>query len=140
MAATTVNATIMFEEASTVVPACVDGDALLMSDADIARATGWQLRPEGLCRDSRCLPTRAHPLLLVNDAVDVRVFADVLRRPVVVDAAAGVAAIGEDAGDLGARLESLDAPDFTLSDLAGKPHTFSAIGRKKKLLVTWASW
>jgi peroxiredoxin len=34
----------------------------------------------------------------------------------------------------------LTAPDFTLPDLAGKPHTLSHLRGKKVLLVTWASW
>jgi hypothetical protein len=37
-------------------------------------------------------------------------------------------------------MTSLRAPDFTLPDLAGQPFTFSSLGRRKKLLVAWASW
>ena len=39
-----------------------------------------------------------------------------------------------------AALESLEAPDFTLPDLAGEPHALSDYGSRKVLRVTWASW
>ena len=32
------------------------------------------------------------------------------------------------------------APDFTLPDLAGMPHTLSELRGKKVFLCTWASW
>jgi peroxiredoxin len=38
------------------------------------------------------------------------------------------------------QLSSLQAPDFTLPDLQGKPHRLSDFRGKKVLLVTWASW
>jgi peroxiredoxin len=37
-------------------------------------------------------------------------------------------------------LASLQAPDFTLPDMAGKPHSLSDFRGKKVLVVTWASW
>jgi peroxiredoxin len=32
------------------------------------------------------------------------------------------------------------APDFTLPDLAGTPHTLSSLRGKQVFLCTWASW
>ena len=43
-------------------------------------------------------------------------------------------------GDQRQQLSSLQAPDFTLPDLQGKPHRLSDFRGKKILLVTWASW
>ena len=37
-------------------------------------------------------------------------------------------------------MESLEAPDFELPDLEGEPFRFSSLGKRKKLVVTWASW
>jgi len=48
--------------------------------------------------------------------------------------------LGESAQARGEALRSLEAPDFTLPDLAGRPHSLSAHRGKKVLLVTWASW
>jgi peroxiredoxin len=38
------------------------------------------------------------------------------------------------------RLLSLEAPDFTLPDLDGRPHTLSSHRGKKVFLVAYASW
>jgi peroxiredoxin len=35
---------------------------------------------------------------------------------------------------------SLEAPDFTLPDVSGTPHSLSDYRGKKVLLATWASW
>ncbi len=37
-------------------------------------------------------------------------------------------------------LSSLEAPNFTLADIEGKPHSLSDFRGKKILLITWASW
>ena len=39
-----------------------------------------------------------------------------------------------------AALESLEAPDFTLPDLSGRPHSLVDYRGRKVLLATWASW
>ena len=39
-----------------------------------------------------------------------------------------------------ATARTLLAPDFTLPDLAGTPHTLSAFRGRKVLLASWASW
>jgi len=48
--------------------------------------------------------------------------------------------LGESAADRGRRLESLEAPDFTLPDIEGQPHSLSDFRGQKVLLATWASW
>jgi hypothetical protein len=106
----------------------------------LAEATGWTLQPEGLCKDGVCVPVRDTGALVGADGIDLAGFAQALHRPLVIDAEAGVAALGESVGDLSRRLHALEAPDFTLPDLDGVLHSFGAIGRKKKLLVVWSSW
>jgi len=44
------------------------------------------------------------------------------------------------ADEIGNRLRSLEAPDFTLPDLDGKLHSLSDYRGKKVLLMSWASW
>jgi len=61
-------------------------------------------------------------------------------RPVALDEAERVAYLGVSAGERGRRLASLEAPDFTLPDLDGRPHSLSAQRGKKVLLVAYASW
>jgi cytochrome oxidase Cu insertion factor (SCO1/SenC/PrrC family) len=62
-----------------------------------------------------------------------------VRQPVARDAALSTWYFGLRA-DQRQALSSLQAPDFTLPDAAGKPHSLSDFRGKKILLVTWASW
>ncbi len=63
-----------------------------------------------------------------------------LDRPLALDADARAAYLGVSAGERAQALGSLLAPDFTLPDLAGRPHTLSSYRGRKILLVAWASW
>jgi hypothetical protein len=117
----------------------VDGERILLDADGLAGLTGWQLKPEGLCRDEACVPVR-DPELVVDGAVDVARFAAALARPVVVDAAQGVVALGERSAERRGPIEAGIAPDFTLPQLEGGTFTFSGLGRRKKLLLAWSSW
>ena len=103
--------------------------------SDAERATGWTLKPEGMCQDDVCVP------LPVRDGrVDVAAFWRLLDRPVVQRCGGETWVLGAGAEQRNAALAGLMAPDFTLPDLAGVPHTLSALRGKKVFLCTWASW
>jgi peroxiredoxin len=51
-----------------------------------------------------------------------------------------VACLGVGAQTRRAALVSLEAPDFSLPDLAGRRHTLSEHRGRKVLLVAYASW
>ena len=109
-----------------------------LNASDVARATGFALKPEGLCRDEMCVPL---PKDAVRDgSIDIAAFWRRLGAPMVADAAGEVISLAAAAEDRNAALEGLMAPDFTLPDLAGKPHTLSQLRGKKVFLSTWASW
>jgi hypothetical protein len=61
-------------------------------------------------------------------------------RPVAVDLDERAAYLGIGAAERAKALASLEAPDFTLPDLDGRPHSLSAQRGKKVLLVAYASW
>jgi hypothetical protein len=103
-------------------------------------AIGWELKPEGLCRGDVCIPTRSRPELVVDGRVDLAVVADLMARPFVVEAAAGVAVLGESATARAEQLAARHVDDFELPDAFGAPFRWSSLGRKKKVLVAWASW
>ena len=117
----------------------VDGDRVLVDAGVLGGLTGWELKPEGLCRDDVCVPVRDDGLV-VDGAVDVARFAAALARPVVVDAPNGVVALGERSADRRGPIEAGLAPDFTLPQLDGGTFSFSSLGRRKKLLLAWSSW
>jgi len=118
----------------------VEGGRVWVAPDAVARATGWQLKPEGLCRESVCVPVRDRAALVGESGIDLAAFATALGRPLALDLAEGAAALGTAAADRSAALTSLEAPDFSLPDLAGRRHTLSEHRGKKALLIAYASW
>lgn len=116
------------------------GERMVVAPADFAAATGWLLKPEGLCREDVCVPVRDRSRLVVGDGIDVEAAAAALGRPAVVDPRRGVAAFGAPAYEVADAMRSLDAPDFTLPDIDGRPVSLHDYDRRKRLLLAWSSW
>jgi len=111
-------------------------DTLEMSPAELQMRTGWELKPEGACKDDTCVPMDG---LAVRDGkVDLSDFADRLGMPIAHDAQHGLWALGPRAG--GHVLDGVRFPDLVLSDFDGKPFDFAALRGKKALLIAWASY
>ncbi len=107
---------------------------------DFARATGWQLKPQGLCIDEICVPVRDAKTLTNQTQIDLVEFARVTNQNIVVDQERKVAALGEHADTRSEAMTSLDAPDFRLPDTHGRQVSFSDFNRRKRLLLAWSSW
>ena len=113
-------------------------DGLTVSAADAERTTGWTLKPEGMCRDEICVPL---PSGMAKDGrVDLAAFWQHLGNPVLSSDSGDVWMLGTGVEARRAALEGLDAPGFTLPDLAGTPHALSSLRGRKVHLATWASW
>jgi hypothetical protein len=128
-------ATILTDTGEVTVTAT---NGLWLSADDAQRATGWTSKPEGMCQADLCVPLPEHAAR--GGRIDVAAFWQLLGRPVVQDAAGETWALGAGADERNDALAGLMAPDFTLPDLAGAPHTLSALRGKKVFLSTWASW
>ncbi len=117
-------------------------DELWTSAADLERATGWTLKPQGLCRDEVCtlIAPSDREQLIDGEAVCASRLWEALGRPVLHDEGHSVWMLGEAAADRSRDLESLEAPDFTLPDVTGALHSLSDFRGKKVFLATWASW
>lgn len=113
-------------------------DGLWLTAADAERATGWTLKPEGMCQGPLCVPLPADTTR--NGSVDVAAFWRRLDRPVVRDSSGGTWMLGAGADERNAALAGQVAPDFTLPDLAGVAHRLSDLRGRKVFLTTWASW
>jgi hypothetical protein len=122
--------------------ATASGEDLWLSAAELTAATGWTLGADGLRRDDRLLrlPHGRERELVDGDRVNLGALARLLEQPVLRDEAHAVWSIGEAAPARRAALQSLRAPDFTLPDLEGRPHTLSGYRGRKVFLVSWASW
>ncbi len=132
-------ATIVTDETHTI-DAVVDADRLLIDPAALPDALGWELKPEGLCQASVCVPLRDRASLFVGDRLDVGAVAGALGRLAVVDTGARIAAIALPKEGRRAALHDHHAPAFTLSDLDGAHHALAEWHGTKKLLVAFASW
>jgi hypothetical protein len=134
------DAVIVDDDRAVTVRATTHEGTLLVPADDVARATGWALKPEGLCRDDACVPVRDPDALVIDGAIDVRVLAAVLGRPVAVEPDAGLAVLGEAPAMVGTQLASLEAPPFALPDLDGRTVSLEDFADRKRLLIAWASW
>ena len=107
---------------------------------DFARATGWTLKAEGLCKGEICVPVRESAAMSNGEAIDIAEFARVTGRNVIIDADRNVLAMGEQASSRSASMATLDAPNFTLPDINGNLVSLSDFAKRKKLLLAWSSW
>ena len=135
--------TVLTEAGAIPVPgARASGDDLWLSKPEVERALGWTLKPEGLCQGDLCVPVpRQNPdTYLKNDEVNAAAFWKLLGRPVLHDNARETWMFGVGASDRANTLKTLNAPDFRLPDIDGKPHALSDYRGKRVFLTTWSSW
>jgi len=145
-AAKELRTTIVYDDTATDLAAArEDAGQLWITTADLKRATRFEVKPQGVCRDELCFPlpkTRQQEFVHKDAAgswFNMTAFAQLVHQPVAHDAALATWYFGL-RSDQRQQLSSLQAPDFTLLDLQGKPHRLSDFRGKKILLVTWASW
>jgi len=135
---------IYADRPSQAVTAKAERDNLWLSSADLAKVTGWELKPEGVCKGGVCVPIpigRDADFVRDNrDSFNLASFARLMNQPTLHDDKHGVWYFGQDAGTRRAALKSLEAPDFELPDLDGEMHRLSDYRGKKVLLAAWASW
>ncbi|NWG72911.1 MAG: hypothetical protein HXY23_15085 [Parvularculaceae bacterium] len=101
-------------------------------------ATGFELRPEGACRDGRCIPLPPEVVSDEDATVDVEVFARRLGMGIAQDAAHGLWALGPESG--GKVIADARCPEIRLPDLDGEEFALSSLRGRKLVLVAWASW
>ncbi len=111
-----------------------------VSNSALEQATGWSLKPEGLCRDQVCVPVRNAAALSKDNQINLAEFARLMKLNILIDAQRKIVALGEQAENRSASMSTLDAPDFTLPDIHGRQVSFSDYNRRKRLLLAWSSW
>ncbi len=110
--------------------------------AALAAATGWELKPSGLCRGEVCVPLLGRAVAVAGDEsrIDLAAWAAALGLLVARDEDAEVVAVTP-----GAEVRSREtadglAPALNLNDVDGNPVAFEEFSGHKRVLVTWASW
>lgn len=110
---------------------------LRTSAAAFHSSTGWEPKPEGLCRGEVCVP--APGALGADGALDVSIAADRLGMPLVHDSDHGVWALGS--ATLGGRaLTTAVAADPELLTFDKKSFHLSSLRGKKVILLAWSSY
>ena len=132
--------TLVDGESAYELQASADGDALRVPDKALGAALGWELKPQGFCKDDACYPVPARSTVVTANGVDIRGFAELIGRPLALDAGEGAGYLGVGASVRAERLAALEAPDFTLPDLDGRLHSLSDSKGKKVLLAAYGSW
>lgn len=135
--------TLLHEQSEvSIETARLKDDDLWIAPRDLERATGWSMKPEGFCLGDVCVPVPAgnRSYYVDGDRVNAAAFWKRLGNPLARDTSGEVWALGTGAADRAAALQSLQAPDFALPDLAGVTRTLSEQRGRKVLLVTWAPW
>lgn len=117
-----------------------NGGSVRVPAEALAAALGWELKPQGFCKDDRCYPVPPLSRTVTADGVDLAGFAELIGRPLALDAEEGAGYLGVAAAVRAAQLASLEAPDFCLPDLDGRLHRLSDYRGKKVLLATYGSW
>jgi hypothetical protein len=137
--------TILYGSNETKVDgARADGERLWVPLGDLSKATGWDLKAQGLCQGEVCVPIppdRKGEWIDEKRGLDLTAFAAHLGEAVVRDAAHGAWSFGPAARSAAVSGSGpVAAPDFTLPDLDGKLHSLSAYRGRKVFLFCWASW
>lgn len=112
-------------------------DIIRVTAAEFAAGTGWEPKPEGLCRGEICVPAPAS--LRSDGTVDVTVAAASLGMPLVHDKTHGLYALGPGSSS-GHQLSTAVAADPELLDRDLNPFRLSRLHGRKVLLVAWSSY
>jgi hypothetical protein len=143
------HATVIFDGKSTELSApspITASTDLWVTLGDLTRATGFVVKPEGVCRKELCFPlpkNRKAEFLAKRGNTqwfNLSAFARLLHQPVAHDDALSAWYFGPRPEVQNNYLGSLQAPNFTLPDTDGEPHSLADFRGKKVLIITWASW
>ena len=107
-----------------------------VSPAEFSEKTGWELKPQGLCRGDLCVPFPSEDQTIV----DLAAAAPRVGMPLLHDERHDLWALGPQVEPGGRFLRDARFPDITLPDLDGQPFSFSSLRGRKVVMVAWASW
>lgn len=109
-------------------------EKLIVDPAELEHRTGWVIKPEGACKEDRCVPLPPMPA----EGIAVQALAERLGMPLLHDEKHDLWCLGPETG--GRVLSSAVAPEIVLPDLAGNLFDLRSLRGQKVLLVAWASW
>lgn len=134
--------TVLHQGRAVTLAETGDGDGLLIRPHDLPRVNGFELKPEGACREGLCIPMNDDLLISGDDGAwfDLAAFADLTGQPYVADRPAGVWSFAEVPATREHMMADAMAPDFAVTDRQGNRVATADLKGKKALIVTWSSW
>jgi hypothetical protein len=132
--------TLVESDKSAQVAVTPMGGDYWISAADISTVLGWEVKPEGLCKDRTCIPLVNRADLVDGDTISLTRLAELIARPLAISLTDHAVYLGPPLVGYEESVGHLDAPDFVLPDLDGQMHSLSEHRGSKVLLAAWASW
>ena len=149
-AAETKRAVVVYDDKATEVKASLapsnKPEDLWISLADLKASTGFENKPQGVCRAELCfpLPKKRRAEFLKPEGktswFNLTEFACLVKQPVARDVELSTWYFGLRSEVQNTFTANFMAPEFTLPDKDGKMHSLKDFRGKKVLIVTWASW
>lgn len=111
--------------------------SLRVPASEFAATTGWEAKPQGMCRGEVCVPA---PGALDNGVVNVEAATERLGMPIVHDAERGVWSLG--AATATGRTLATAVAQFpsSLIDAMGRGFDFASLRGRRIIMIAWASW
>ena len=134
--------TILYQGRTVQLTDVGPGDGLLVKASDLPAINGFEVKPEGACFESLCIPLDSRVLKQDGDStwIDLEAFAELVEQPYVADREAGVWSFGEIPQKRESTLVNAQAPEFEVTDRQGNVIRLPDLKGKKALIVTWSSW
>lgn len=131
--------TVLTPQQPIELEGCFVDDSVLVDRSSLSDVLGWELKPQGLCRDAECVPVTIDDLVY-EDSVDLGAAAKAVGVESVLAQDAGLVALSVPSSTRSEALRGRCAPEFSLPDLAGEDHSLEQFAGRKRLLVAFASW
>jgi len=97
--------------------------------------TGWDIKPEGACKGSVCIPLKESG----SGMLDITQLAKTLGMPLIEEPKHGIWSLGPESIQSKA-LTTAEAPELVLPDLDGKEFRLSSLKGKKIIVYAWAPY
>jgi len=138
------SATVLYAGKVFELKQALTDNALWVTPEDLTLINGFELKPEGACFESLCIPLKDDSGLLKQEDgrqwFNLTSFATLLEQPCVIDLENKVWSFGEVPAKRQGMISDAMAPDFELVDRQGKVIRMSDYKGKKALIITWSSW
>mgnify|MGYP001990183060 FL=1 len=131
--------TILTNSVKSITGHWSDGDPFVDA-VEIKDVLGWEIKPEGLCKDDACIPINHEQNIKHNERYNLRTVAHLTGHPTLSSQELKAITIGQPADLRSSALRDKIAPDFVLPDIEGVDRAFSDWAGKKRLLVAFSSW